>query len=340
MRLLRVISNFPSRHAISATTAVLVAMLINMFQPFEQQPWIVIAALLVSQTTRGTPIKQSLYYACLILIGFIIASELIYFVPSSFIVLNLAMCIYIVAGLVVFYNRPLQDTVYFTILLLPLIFLIRCLYPAMDMMLVVKSVIDILMGAGIGMLCNYVILPVQPYQEFVTGVMPTIKALKKNLAHVKDEGEVKFDSYLQDSNTSYPEWIYEPGFNPGLRSGYRFFLINLERICELMVSLNYYIKMGVKNNCSDEMLSQINVVVNETITLIDALMDKLSGRTDLRVDANFVHDIERLEELAQDKFPGRLDVLHYQEERVQLVAFIRDLKDMRNLLLQLALAVP
>jgi hypothetical protein len=144
---------------------------------------------------------------------------------------------------------------------------------------------------------------------------------------------------LQASRGLYPEWVYEVGFNPGLRSGFRFFLIHLERMSEHYIVLNSVLVAGVKSHLSSTLLQQMADVANVNAELTANLIDKLQGKpVDLRDDLSA--DTVALDAELARFLPGGLDLISVTEEYIQIAEAVRDLKDARLLLMQLLLSLP
>ena len=100
-----------------------------------------------------------------------------------------------------------------------------------------ERMLESCMGSILGMIMGKFVFPRNIDKEFRAGVEPVlhylqaymdtfIKVLKQTDSSSKlDEAKIKIEYALQAA--SYPSWVYEMGFNPGLRAGLRFFLVHL-----------------------------------------------------------------------------------------------------------------
>jgi hypothetical protein len=347
---LRNLNSYNYGHAFSAAVTILIATMVAMNYSFSNEGWIMIAAFISGQTTRGTPFKQSLYFTAIIFAAVILSTPLMQVFSVGILMQVLACCIFIGAGLIVFYRRPLQETTYFYIILLPLILMFALFIPTHDQLNLYDRLIDILIGAAIGIACAQIIFPVRPYKDFAHTLSPILNALAAYTSAVSkylltdnnslQHERVLMELALQSSGKLYPEWVFETGYNPGLRSGYRYFLINLERISELLFSLDYLLGTGIKANLSNEMRICFADVVQLNSELIQTLAKKLNGETVEYSSANYIEDIDRLENEMQSQLPVGLELLSFTQENIQIVNVARDLKDMRTLLMQLLLSLP
>ena len=212
-----------------------------------------------------------------------------------------------------------------------------------------NRLIDIGMGALIGVLFQQILFPMKIYPAFRVGVLPILRLLQNDL-----QREIYFFShqlskqiYLQQSSermiallqsdSLYPEWVYAVGFNPGLRAGFRFFLIQLESIVEIFFSLHALIGAVSDAIDLDVISSEIGVVLknNEYLfgTLIDHLSECKSQKTNNSID--LTGDIVALENALEQCVPVSLELLTIAPSAMILIAIVRDLKDLREILLLL-----
>lgn len=290
---------FAARHALSVGFAVFIAVIVNHYLSFSKEGWIILAAFMVSQTTRGTPLKQ---------------------------------------GLVYFF----------------LIAMVALVMPPHDAVLMQDRMIDIVIGAMLGVLFSQLIFPVKVYSEFCLGVTPVLQALLgysrefsrafvyRNNTGPLEVKNVEIEAALDVRLGVYPEWIYEVGFNPGLRSGYRYFLVNLERITELFFSMNYLAHRGIEITLLSEFSQYLSDVIEKNNELLAVLVDYFSkGKlTNIESESDFTSDMAALEEILNRYVPSNLELLDISPDNVTLTALVRDLKDLRGLLLQLVMALP
>src|SRR5690606_17377453 len=112
------------------------------------------------------------------------------------------------------------------------------------------SISGALQGGIIGLCGSQLIFPARIAKEFRYGLTPVLYALRHYNegiinTFIKHERNPKLlagkrmqlENSLQASKSHYPGWVYEVGFNPGVREGYRFFLINIELLTESVFAL-------------------------------------------------------------------------------------------------------
>lgn len=197
-------------------------------------------------------------------------------------------------------------------------------------------------------LLSWFFFPPKQARDFCAGVIPTIDALANYLRSVS-VGSITSDAeytLLQSfMSRTYPEWVYGSGFNPGLRSGFRHFLIQLEHAADLCCSMAFWFKSHSLEDKS-ELLKAIRASLKVNVGLLAGLsrtMHHHAEKTprpvnDMNVD--FVSDITELENTLQKRVPGSLELLDMSQEYVQMTALVRDVKDLREVLLLLVNSAP
>jgi hypothetical protein len=291
--------NYAVKHALSVSTAVLTAVLVSAYWSFSHEAWMVVSAFLVSQTTRGTPTKQSMLIFLLLVL--------------------IAICI-----------------------------------PSESMMIMRDRVFDISIGLVFALFFGQLVFSVNTYNEFCLGVTPVLRSLKEYSSELSRflarrgskealfENEYQIESTLVSKPGMYPEWVYELGFNPGLRSGFRFFLVNIERLTEIFFSTHYLVLRDVDRELMSELTVNIATVLQKNEELLQVLIEffsdkKISGVTS---DSDFTSDMEQLEKSLNQLVPGHFDLLDMSSDYVVITAIVRNLRDMRSSLLQLVMALP
>lgn len=354
--------SFPIRHALSVGCAVLIAIVVNHYFAFSIEKWIVIAALVVSQTTRGTPLRQNLSFSMLMIFAIVISSLLIIFIKPSFLLNSIAAIIFVLFAIVLSLLDPLQNKVKFQIIIFPLILLIAILVPiGSGPDLLQNRFVDIIIGTVIGILCGQLIFPIKLAKEFSRSVIPILQILNAysqvlTKGFLRQEGSQTELSYeleneiakekdhlemiLQASSGNYPEWVYEVGFNPGLRAGFRFFLINLERITEICFSMNYLATQSADATLLQNLTVTMEEVTKKNSELFQILIHYFETNKLGDIQSDFTSDIAELEKTLQQVVPSTLELLDISPYYLTLTAFVRDLKDLRTILLQLVMSLP
>ncbi|SRR5579883_1098977 len=266
---------FPARHALSVGLTVFLAALVNYYFAFSENGWIILTAFLVSQTTRGTPLRQGIIFSFIIMVLIVLI---------SIVVLNIT-----------------------------------------TMELLRNQIIDVCIGAAISIVCNQFFLPVHLDVEFRQSLIPLLKT-------IRDKSTLALPS-------NYPEWVYEVGFNPGLRSGFRFFLLHLDWIAEISCSINYLLPLCEKTEAFQAVSEKIATVMQKNDELLDILLEYFESNTLKGIHSDFTSDMAALEQAVRHILPGRLELLDISPDYVRLAALVRDMKDIRQLLLQLVMSV-
>lgn len=338
------------RRATSAAIGMLVALLVSIYYSFSHEGWLVLAAFCATQTTRGTPLKQSLYIAFIMILSIIFSNMLIANLISGILLYAMTAFIFVVTAMVVYYNRPLHEHTFIYYVLFSLVLMIATLMPHVNTVLLSDQIIDVAMGALIAVISRLIIDPVRPYKDLGVGLTPILNAFESYsialcdylltdsnaLSHKRESIELT----LQSSGKLYPEWIFEPGYNPGLRSGYRYFMINIERISELVFSMDYLISANIKLHMPQQMRAYFGEAIKHNGDLLRILSSKLNGQDVDYSSADYIEDINLLEAELKRELPGGLELLNYTQESLQTINFARDIKDMRTLLMQMLLSLP
>lgn len=190
----------------------------------------------------------------------------------------------------------------------------------------------------------------RPVPNFKAGILPLLLSLSAYLETWIDDLQSEEEIYLDESRDNiiahmidrcvYPEWVFDVGFNPGLRAGFRFFLIKLDQVIETFFSINYLIHRKI----APELMQPLTLDLIETIKrnnqLILALVNFFQHGTYVDTDENFMGDMVALSENMQDRIPNDLEVLGISPDYIAVTSLVRDIKDMRELLLQLILSLP
>ncbi len=262
---------FSMQRGITVGFAVLIAVIVSHYFSFTKMGWIVLVTFLVSQTTRGTPLKHGIIIFLFITAG-IFSYALMINIKQPEINEIIIAIIFIIFSYITYLNRPQSSRVFFVSILFPLVLLIAMLEPTRPPLLQ-DRLIDVLIGAAIGIVMGQIVFPVNFDKEFSEGVVPLLRKLK-SYSHALTEHFLKKESNTEELEKQkyqiekillegYPEWVYEFGFNPGLRSGYRFFLVNLERITEIFFSMDYLAFRQVNLILLENLAEQIQQVVQK-----------------------------------------------------------------------------
>lgn len=352
------LKSFSTRHALSSGFAVFTAVLINYYFSFSKEGWVVLTAFLVSQTTRGTPLKQGIYFFLIIIMAILLSSFILLSIKQIIIIDIILSLMFIICSYITFINQPLSNQSFLLVIFFSVVLLIAALSPAKTSQLMQNRVADAVIGGVVGILFSQFVLPVRFGMEFRAGLIPILRALA-DYSHAltvgflhKDSNENILDQKpinikkanvkkaLQTQQGIYPEWVYETGFNPGLRSGFRFFLINLEHMTDLFFSIDYLISRDVDAALLKALSNSFSVAMQKNDELFHALIDCFENNKIKNTESDFISDISELENTLRHLVPDNLEILDLSPDNITLIALVRNIKDLRGLLLQLVMALP
>src|SRR3990167_1288937 len=210
--------------------------------------------------------------------------------------------------------------------------------------------IDIMLGVTIGIWSQF-IWPINLAKEFRADILPILQAMIHYLeamitdfshdTHAKNIFEKKVTlEKLLTKRKIYPEWIFSSGFNPGLRAGFRFFLIRLDQVIELLLILNYQLHRQRKHDIDPPVLDFIIKSLHINVEILLMLVKYFKHNQINNTQSDYASDIAALEKSFWQMLPGNLELLDLAEEFLVLAALIRNVKDTRGCLLKLANALP
>lgn len=344
---LNIFSKYVVRHALSVGFAVMLTIFINYHVMHSNECWMVLSAFLVGQTTRGTALRQGLIFIT-VLIAAVIVSSLLKNNFENNVRISIVAIVYLFSACFVFIKRPMTTRSFLLANIFSIMLLFAMLLPSQSQYDIRMQIVDIVIGSVIGLLCAQFIFPVNLEKEFRSGLIPILSVIKNYAQELtnnfqknnKDKlyvARLKLEKMLLKM---YPEWIYEPGFNPGLRSGFRFFLINIERIVELLFSMNYLGSKNIQEDLEKNIMQSMIVAMQKNIELFDVINGFLDKNTLINTRSDYTSDMTELEKNLQQIVPDNVDLLDLSPDYLTLTTYVRDIKDMRGILLQLVMSLP
>lgn len=305
--------------------------------------------------------KFMLQTACSLLVALLFAGMAALFLPTP---AGWIMIPALVACLV----RRLTCARRFMLLILFLFIALVALsfFPSLNQVFLSANILSLLIGSGIGIVCAQLIFPLDYGKKFQQNLLPLLHALI-NFSKVLQTrcGEIgrkeQFEAaplmqsplYAQMNEkkrtiqdilqVSYPEWVYDAGFNPGLRAGFRFFLLKLEEVLDYYFSIAYYLteEEAISHHTGDYALLSpffLSILaVNES--LIQQVIESFEGKEMSLLQENFMEDIHVMENTWKQTGRASFEWLALSEEAVFLAALVRNMKDARAALLQLVSAL-
>lgn len=347
------LSSYALRQSISVAIAVLIAILVGYYFSNTREGWVMIAAFLVSQTTRGTPLKQNINSLFLIILALFSAYLMTLLTTNQDLLMLMAWTLFVMVSATVIVNHPfIRHPISLSTLFALIVFVALYMPDALDQSIRWR-IVDVLMGGAIGILIGQFLFPVKPYDEFCAGVLPILQAIngyskqyrelvikQDNNAGMLEQDKTRIEEALQTQYGLYPEWVYEFGFNPGLRGGFRFFLVNIERLTEAYFSLDYLTDSGALHSCPTDLMAEIDHVMQKNEELIEVLITQFTEYKLVDRASDYTSDVKALEAVLQRLVPSDLSMLELIPGNIMMTSFVRDLVDARKLLLQLVLALP
>ncbi len=210
--------------------------------------------------------------------------------------------------------------------------------------LIYARVLDVSMGAAIGILTNLFLLPERADVAFRETLIPVLTAYQQYFAAIvhllldkKDAEDNK--NIVENGLLKLPLWVYKPGFNIFLQRGQRFFLLKIEQVGDILFSMHYLARQKYSETLLSEIrepLQQCTKRVNEFFSALITILElkKLpEGVTD------FAEDISGLEKALRAVDPLPLDLLSLSKDNSYFAAFIYDLKDLHREMVSLAQAL-
>lgn len=349
MLLGRKVSSSVLYSALSVGLSVLLAMFVNYELSYSKEYWIVLAAFLICQTTQGTPLRQAMIYGLISIAAIILAGILrIYNLPVLVSSIVIAI-IYITSAYLIVLKRPTLNRTLLLIMLFVIMMIIAYYTPIKTMQFMRYRIIDIVIGIATGILVSQILFPMKLEKAFREGITPILQSLtdfspsmiqfflfETNDVNLLRRKKSHVEFILETHQGLYPEWVYEPGFNPGLRSGFRFFLINIERVIEIYFSMYRLNRETLDMETIKLITPAIKASMFKNEELLRVLIQYFNHNKLEDIHADFTTDITELEEALQKIVPNNVELLDLAPQYVTLTALAREIKDLRRLLLHLA----
>ncbi len=202
------------------------------------------------------------------------------------------------------------------------------------------------LGAMVGILANLFILPRQADTEFRCLVLPILRAAEEYFAEIinsifeKDERtlnlkKMRMELLLQN----LPSWVYESGFDLGLREGYQYFLMKLLHIVEILFSLHHAVRCHFDEEVRKEMRESVFVCADKIKIFFVALSTVFELKKLKEGVEDFEPQLHELDLKFQELMPVSVDILSIPRDDVAFYAIIYGLDDLRKALIKLGQAL-
>lgn len=332
--------------AVSIGMAVSTAVLLNGYTEVDLNGLMVLAGFFTTQTTPGARLRQGIIISLIMMLAVIFGSVLIS-LTSLPVIYGIVSLLFIVSGLIVFYHRLLTPIKIVQIMLFVFILMVVVFAVNGSEVSVADKLISVGLGSIIGIFFNQFVFPVKVEKSFFDGMLPLLGALQNFSASLVSrlqgatdcltEKKLAVERSLLFQEGAYPSWVYEVGFNPGLRSGWRYFLVNLERMVDSYFALDFLVKRELDLST---LMEPIVVVMKRNEELLKILICYVETRKIQQPNADFISDLSELEDALKQVIPGSVELLDLLPSYVAVASVVRHLRDIRGLLLQLIKALP
>lgn len=339
--------------AIRAAVAMALSFLVTYYVLALPTALAVITAMFASIVTTGTPFRQGL----LVTITCTSAIALVYILSFAanimayyLAVCLITMCVYV---LITYFEVLYNHAVYLLFVFYFLFVMTAFKVDLINVQTFTNALYAVFAGGVIGMTTTKFLLPIRQTKSFTAGLIPVIDmqvdiATKINaylsqytnddeaLKNIKAQQQTML-MMLTAENSTYPDWVFEVGFNPGLRSGYRYILLRIERLSEIYASLMSLPIMHITVEHWEKLTPAIKTVMSKNIELLQALSNRLAGNK-IVSSGDYDADITQLNAEFKEFAPSDLQLLDLHPGYIALASIVQDVKDMRNVLLQLMIA--
>ncbi len=340
------LASLPLRRALRTTIVVLLALIFSHYYSRTHTFWLTIVAALLTQTELGFPIHQGLQRFFWIILLFFAGGQLALWAHTPWVLPLAVLCAATLTAYRYAYCASRYSGLHFSLFIL-IILLLTLIFPAP--LLSTAYLLDILMGAALGLSATVLLFRDQPDLEFPKRMVPLLQDLSEYLGALTalllgEENAAQLAQHKRDAlekrwahkDQAFPLWVFEPGFNPALKPGQYYFAVHVGQVTEILFALNHY----ARHPFPQDLLNQFNFTLRDSTRRSQELLSHLTllleGRTPRFTETDFISDLPALDEAFQSKIQLSLELLDLSRDYIYMAAFIRYLKDLRLQLLKLA----
>lgn len=179
-----------------------------------------------------------------------------------------------------------------------------------------------------------------PVDAFKTSVLCLLRAAHQYFivyseAFHEQDGEAVRDALcrlMQEAalpRGQYPEWVFARGFNPGLRASFRYFLLQMDRLIDLIVASDYAYRVHIDTETKRKVSPVLKPVVQQHCLLLEVLMGYFEKSSWQEVPSR-EDDLLDLVSMADTTF--------HQQTKTRL--WMQQHQDIRDCLLRLVASLP
>lgn len=198
----------------------------------------------------------------------------------------------------------------------------------------------VLIGGSLGILAKLLIFPRNVDREFCQQMVRVLDAYR-NYFHCLMNQWLQQDAFrLQNKDIEMqllqlPTWVERPGFNAHLKTGYQFFLRQVECISEVLFSLRHLMRYRYEQT----LLATLHEPLQNCADAIEQFFKVIIQRLELKEITMSISDlaieIDALEKQFYTFAPATLELLDIKKDYVNLAEFIYNLRELRKFLLSL-----
>lgn len=141
-------------------------------------------------------------------------------------------------------------------------------------------------------------------------------------------------------HSSYPEWVLQPGFNRHLRGGFRYVLIHLNEISDAFLSLDYHVRHIAEIELLQDIVPALSAAIMKNKSLLSLIATFFAGQPIDQSETNLTSDIADLYNAGRSVLPQSLELMGLNPDHLHLAALMRDVVDIREILLKILTALP
>lgn len=343
------LNNYQLRHGLSTMIVIGLAYIVSYYFLVEQPEYLVIAAFLTCQTNRSAPLRQQLIIFALMIavLGIVTLLQLVELKAMPY---YLLVILFFICGLSRVGDKSIYHRWALCVVLLLLFFAIAVCFP---ITITLRQIIEqIVLGAFIGMVIGNIVFPVRTVYEFRQAILPILASLN-NFAqwtmewlwletknHQQSSSKNDLIQIINAMTTMYPDWIYDVGFNPGLREGFRSFLLSLEQAADLLFAIEYEVTNKLNMPLATDLASAMQTAMRGNMYLISALINYFNNRNISDDKSNYEDDVREMEKILQNHVPASIELLDVASQSFVMTAIVRHIKDLRSVLIKLIISLP
>lgn len=187
------------------------------------------------------------------------------------------------------------------------------------------------------------------YKRFSQDLQPIFRDLitySDQLSHwlLKDP-EVENHASLLPSlllwhQTVYPEWVFKRGFNRHLRGGFRYLLVYLDAIIDSFLSMDYHLTYIRPLDFFTDIRNSLAEAISNNKDLLTVVANFLANDPIDLTQHNLTSDVTDLYNSLRSVLPFDLDLLDLSDDYIHVSATVRDVVDVREILLKMITALP